>query len=132
MHSRRLRDLGQKVKKPAARIILSTLTFGLFVEIGLAVWSSVENQNSPLDSTTGHAVRSIYGLVGGLMIYSIIFATVGTFVSFTFWAAGSLRSNYSLSVAGLKGLMILGAFALAIGSLFFLVSWLDGLNQVVP
>lgn len=63
------------------------------------------------------------GMVGGLMIYGLIFCIVGVILSAGLWAIGSFSSNYTQSVNGKKGFLICAGAAIAIGAARMLVNW---------
>jgi hypothetical protein len=63
------------------------------------------------------------GLVGGLMIYGLIFCIVGVVLSAGMWAIGAFSSNYTQSVNGKRGFLVCAGAAVAIGASRFLVDW---------
>jgi hypothetical protein len=63
------------------------------------------------------------GMVGGLVIYGLIFCIIGVILSAGMWAIGSFSSNYTQSVNGKRGFLVCAGAAVAIGAARFLVDW---------
>jgi len=70
-------------------------------------------------------------MVGGLMIYGLIFCIVGVVLSAGMWAIGAFSSNYTQSVNGKRGFLVCAGAALAIGAANFLVQWFAGRGEKV-